>query len=208
MALHSTIVVTPPAVEPVTLEEAKLFLRLDGDDEDLMIQEMIVACREMAEQHTRRAFIARTLRQTLDRWPSQEERRNQWWDGVREGPIALLTGDYAPIVLSYPPLIAVTSVTTYDAYNIATVLSPDDYLVDASGGRVILREGTLLPILRERDAVQIVHTAGYGASGSNVPAAIRLAIKQALSSFYEARNCGELPEAALKLLEPYRVRSL
>ena len=42
--------------EPVTLSEAKLFLRLDHDDEDTLLSQMITAVRMEAENRTRRTF--------------------------------------------------------------------------------------------------------------------------------------------------------
>ncbi len=49
--------VVEPASEPVTLAEAKLYLRVDGSDEDTLISEMIVAARVAAEQYLRRSLI-------------------------------------------------------------------------------------------------------------------------------------------------------
>ncbi len=49
---------TPPA-EPVTLAQAKAWLRVEsGDDEDALIAELIVAARMRAEAHAGRSFDA------------------------------------------------------------------------------------------------------------------------------------------------------
>ena len=58
--------VTPPAVEPVTLEEAKQHLRVDGNEDDSLINALITAARQKAEEYTRRAFITQTREFALD----------------------------------------------------------------------------------------------------------------------------------------------
>jgi uncharacterized phiE125 gp8 family phage protein len=54
-------VVTAPTVEPVTLEEAKSYCRIDGTDDDAQITKLIIACRKEAERVTNRAFITQTI---------------------------------------------------------------------------------------------------------------------------------------------------
>jgi len=58
--------VTPPTIEPVTLEEVKLHLRVDGTEEDSLISALITAARQKAEEYTKRAFITQSWELALD----------------------------------------------------------------------------------------------------------------------------------------------
>ena len=55
----SITIVTPPASEPISLAEAKLFLRVDHNAEDGLIASLIGAAREAVEAGIGRALIAR-----------------------------------------------------------------------------------------------------------------------------------------------------
>ena len=59
-------VIAPPAFEPVTLAEVKVWLRLDADYtvEDDLLRGLIQAAREWAEHYTQRAFVQRTVEVT------------------------------------------------------------------------------------------------------------------------------------------------
>lgn len=59
-----------PTVEPVSLEEAKLHLRVDSADDNVLISSLIKTARELAEQETHRVFITQTWRMYLDQAPS------------------------------------------------------------------------------------------------------------------------------------------
>jgi uncharacterized phiE125 gp8 family phage protein len=69
-----------PPVEPLTLAEAKSYLRETGDEQDAVLERLIRTAREMAEQQTGRALItqrwqlvgdASLSRLYLPRWPLQ-----------------------------------------------------------------------------------------------------------------------------------------
>src|SRR3974377_971688 len=62
--------ITPPAVEPVTLAEAKQHARVEYPDDDALITGMIVAARRMAETRLRSALITQTWNLYLDSFPS------------------------------------------------------------------------------------------------------------------------------------------
>jgi uncharacterized phiE125 gp8 family phage protein len=57
--------VTPPASEPVTLSEAKLFLRIEHSDEDAAITRAIASAREAAEQFLKLALLPQELEFTV-----------------------------------------------------------------------------------------------------------------------------------------------
>ena len=67
-----TLILTgPPAAEPVTLADAKAWLRLDGDHEDeLRPASLVASAREQVERLTGLALIDQTWRLSLDAWPA------------------------------------------------------------------------------------------------------------------------------------------
>jgi len=113
--------VSAPIVEPVSLAETKVALRVTGDEEDEFIATRIVAAREKAEHETGRAFIAQTYRLVLDAFPT-----DLWF---AKAPVRALASvkyldiggvlqtvapaDYVSYLWSDPPRIAVASGVTW-----------------------------------------------------------------------------------------------
>jgi uncharacterized phiE125 gp8 family phage protein len=183
----SIVLTTPPATEPVTLDEAKAHLKIDTTDDDTLIGTLICAARSKAEWTTGRAFVTQGWTLALDRWPC---------DGVFEIPFA--------------PLQNVASVTAYALDDTATVLDPATYQVDTVSARLTLKANASPPVnLRALNAVQIAFTAGYGDGESDVPALIREAILQIVADMYVNRgDANEIPPTAMALLAPYRIINL
>jgi uncharacterized phiE125 gp8 family phage protein len=179
---------TPPAIEPVTLAEAKAHLKLDTADEDALLTTLITAARARAEWHTGRAFITQAWTLRLDAWP---------YDGIAEIPL--------------PPLASVIEVAVITDDGIRTVLDRAVYYVDkASGpGRLVLAD-TPPPRLRRKDCVEIAFTAGYGSATTSVPEAIREAILEIVADLHTHRGdeYGAVGLAGQALLAPYRVFKL
>jgi len=73
MRYRSLTVETAPAVEPVTLTEAKQHLRVDIDDDDTYIEALIVAARQYAEEYLDRALISQQLAMRMDTFPYEFE---------------------------------------------------------------------------------------------------------------------------------------
>ncbi len=63
--------ITPAILEPISLEELKLHLRIELDvlDEDEYLEGLIIAAREHVEDITRRAIMTQTWNYYLQDWP-------------------------------------------------------------------------------------------------------------------------------------------
>jgi uncharacterized phiE125 gp8 family phage protein len=64
------VLIEPPSSEPLSLLEAKNYLRVEHSADDTLIGAMITAARMQVESRTRRALMTQTWRLVLDRWPS------------------------------------------------------------------------------------------------------------------------------------------
>ena len=178
--------ITPPALEPVTLDAAKAFLKVDTGDDDALIASLITAARARTEWHCGRALITQSWIQWLDCWPM-----------ARLVEIAL------------PPLQSVGAITIYARDGTETVLDAGNYVVDRASqpGRVALDCGVVFSDLRNLNGIAIAFTAGYGDAASDVPAPIVAAVLQIVADLYQHRGDApaELGNAAQALLAPYRI---
>lgn len=188
------IVSTPPAAEPITLGEAKAWLRVEDEGEDALILSLITAARQHVESFTRRALATTGFTLKLDAFPCGNSSRE--------------------ILLPRPPLASVASITYLDLAGTVQTLNPAWYVSDgyAQPGRVFLRDAYDWPDTEAvPNAVTIVYTAGYGAPTA-IPSGLRVALRYLVAHFYENRtplNIGnivnELPLTAQTLMWQDRI---
>lgn len=214
---------TTPAEEPIDLASLKAHLRVSNTSDDAWLTAAIKAARFACEDYTGCAFIRRTFRMFMDQPIGHLDRsfrgpRDDWWDGVREVPVSILTS--AKIEILKRPLVSVQSVTAYDDADVATVVDSLNYVVDASDqsqpGRLILRRGQVWPVvLRVANGFQVDFTAGFGATAADLPADLVLAVKMVASYMYANRgdcSCDSAgakssisPAGAAALLDSFRL---
>ncbi|MGE3270273.1 MAG: head-tail connector protein [Chloroflexota bacterium] len=201
-------VITGPAVEPVTLFEAKVHLRVTTDDEDVLLAALIRAARVRCEQHTRRAFVTQTIRYTTDEMPEFD---GDWVTSERSV--------WADVELPRPPFRELVAVSYATDTTDAIPLTPGSYRMSLGGeepSRLMLRGPFIQTLPREFDALTVEYTAGYGDRGIDVPDPIRQAVLVTVASMYEDREGGQiptgqtagdvaLPALARQLLAGYRV---
>jgi hypothetical protein len=65
------ILTAAPAAEPVSLAEAKAFLRVAHADEDVLISDLVQSAREPVEAVPGLALITQSWRVPLDAWPER-----------------------------------------------------------------------------------------------------------------------------------------
>lgn len=179
----SLSILAPPALDPVTLTEAKAFLQLDSTFEDALVGDLIKAATEAVEQATGKALIERTLQQSVMAWPER--------------------GIFA---LQASPLMQLIQLQSRDAAGVLSVVDPADYYVDQASARIIALSGFIPPAFSQpSEAILVDFIAGYGNAGSDVPAALRTALLLIVRALYEHRGAttGPLPLRAQALMAPF-----
>ncbi len=186
--------VIAPDEEPVSLAEAKLWIRQDedvGGIEDILISSLIKSARLVAERYTRSVFVARTMLLTRDRTPN------------------------GTLDIFLPPLDEVEEINVYLLDNTKQLVPTTTYYIDDSStklpARVILNIGQVWPTsLRAIANFEIRYTCGYG-NAAAVPEPIKNAIKIIVDRWYEDREMNskqEMPQDAKTLLADYQIIKL
>ena len=182
------LALTPPAIEPIPLAEAKAFLRLDQPDEDDLLATLITAARLMIEAASGRMLIAQGWRIVIDRWPEGGELR-----------------------LPLSPVAAIVAARVYDAAGQAQTVPPTALQLDALADPPVIRVAGAVPAPgRARGAIEIDLTAGYGPSATDVPALLRQAVLRLAARWFElrgdvaGRDAAALPAEIMALVAPFR----
>jgi uncharacterized phiE125 gp8 family phage protein len=118
----SAYLLTAPAAEPLSLSDAKNFLRVEHGDDDAIIASLIAAARNHVEALTRAALITQTWRLVLDRWP----------DGGRITP-------------RIGPLRTIAAARVFDTAGEASAIDPDIFVIDKAAGVIAAPAWSLPP---------------------------------------------------------------
>lgn len=181
-------VITAPAEEPVSLQEAKDHLRVEVSADDSLIARLITDAREWSEWYTRRALVTQTWKLWCRQFPGV------CTDQDGEPAIAgrgLSAYDQA-IVLPGGKVSAVTAVSYVDTGGVTQTLDADAYALDAKDPRSLARlvpaYGMAWPSTRDiPNAVSVAYQVGYGGA-SAVPAVFKQAILLHVGWSYENRE--------------------
>jgi uncharacterized phiE125 gp8 family phage protein len=183
------VLTSGPALEPVTVSEAKAHLRVDGTAEDTLISSLILTSRLHVETALGLALITQSWRLLLDAWPKGKA-----------------------VDLPLRPLQAVDELRVLSADGDPAIVPASTYLVDIAGlPPRLVRTGLLWPLPgQSANGIEIDFTAGYGDAAADVPAPIRQALLLLIAHWYEHRAPIEVgaaetsvPAAVSKLLSPY-----
>lgn len=195
--------VTAPVSEPLSLQEAKVHLRVVGSDSDTYINTLIVAARNHVEAITRRKLVQQTWDYTLAEFP---------------------LGD---ILLPIQPVSSVASVSYLNQAGATTSFSsgasPDvpsyDVVTDGPRTRVFPKYNVAWPSTRVHgNAVTVQFVVGYDPTTDspvdytgNIPGDLKACLKLIIGDFYENRESttplriNQLP-ALQALMSPYILR--
>jgi uncharacterized phiE125 gp8 family phage protein len=166
---------TPPAVEPVTVAEAKAHLRVDVSDDDTYIGTLITAAREWCEQYLDRTLVHTQWVMRFDSFPP---------DGTQDielpRPPMSMAGTTTAVILTFTSETGGTQAYSTDSFRVDRNATP--------GAVKTLYGQTWPPHLMDDNAVSVTWWAGYGSAGSSVPAAVRHAILMLVGHWYENRS--------------------
>lgn len=178
-----------PAIEPVSLADAKSWLRVDAGDDDELIQALIVSARMTLEAYTRRFFITQSWRLVFDVWPTS-------------------TQTAATLALPFAPFQSLTAIRLFDANDNTQLLAPTTYRAPpaSEGGRIVFIATPPTPG-RSADGIEIDFSVGYGARAEDTPEPLRRALLMLVAHWRENRGDAAgaaLPPTVATLAKPFR----
>jgi uncharacterized phiE125 gp8 family phage protein len=188
------VLITPPTVEPVSVEHLARHCRVDDPEEFEYLESLGIAARLYCETYTRRAFCTQTWQFLVDRFPNYWQ---DWqiWSGRRmwaRSNRRLSTDAYRDITLRIekPPVQSITAITYTDNDGALQTLPGDQWMGDLreEPARLTPTYGNYWPTARYQiDAVCIEFVAGYG-DPCDVPQTIKAAIKLLVAHWYLHRE--------------------
>lgn len=161
--MMSSVIVTPPVLEPVTTAEVGSQLAIGGTDHTARVQRLISLAREYVENYTGRALITQTWDYFADSFPKK-------------------------IVLPKSPLQSVTTLKYTDTDGTQQTLDPSMYTVNtnADSGYIIPAYNEDWPDTRDvPDALEIRIVCGYGLTSTTVPDVYRHAMLLLIGNWFE-----------------------
>ena len=188
----SSILLAAPLAEPLSLDEARAFLRVEHHDDDETIAALVAGARLHVEAQTRRALITQSWRLTLDAWPD-------------DGRIAVRPA----------PLRALTAARVYDADGNGAPVDTQAFVLDFGASALAFMAWALPQPGRSAAGIELDVTVGYGDGARDVPEPLRQAVRLLVAHWYENRGLAAvghdvsmLPATVAALLAPYRMLSL
>jgi uncharacterized phiE125 gp8 family phage protein len=173
--------VTAPASEPLTLSEAKDWLRVSDASEDTTITALIKSARLTVEAESRCQLIEQVWRLKLDQWPGS---------GVVE-----------PLLR---PLMAIDAARIFDANNVSQSVVLSALRLDAAAGMIFT--GAVPFPGRTKFGIEIDVRVGFAATANAVPEALRQALRLLVAHRFENRGdaSAALPPGVSALVAPFR----
>ena len=158
-----TTLVTAPSYFPITLAEAKDYLRISHTNQDTVIKNLIRTATAKVEARTNRQLVLQTWDAFYDRFPSANERFSLPRTDLENYYLSYGAKSY--IELPFGQLVSVTSVKYLDENESETTFAATNYTVDTDSiiGKVVLKNNKSWPTtsLFDNNGVIIRFTSGW-----------------------------------------------
>lgn len=184
----TTAIITPPALEPLTLADAKLHLRVDHADEDDFIQQTVSAARQYVEAVTGERMLTQAWRQYVSDWPADRLLR-----------------------LEVYPVQSVIATTAFDRDGVPHQIALEDVELSRGVKPQKLRFSASIDPALAANGLEIDLSVGQGDLPVDVAPALRQAVAMLVTHWYEFRGAiapsqqpVSLPAGLDALLRPFK----
>ncbi|MGE3246411.1 MAG: hypothetical protein AB7F96_02770 [Beijerinckiaceae bacterium] len=181
------ILLQGPAIEPVSLTEARNWLRITATIEDELIQALVTSARLVIEAQTQLLLIEQSWRLLLDAWPKE-----------------------SVLALPLRPVLSIDAIRIHDAIGGISLVPPESVTLygDPMAPRVSFAVRPPAPG-RYPSGIEVDLRAGFGAAASTVPEPLKLSILILTARWFENRgdaadDSTHLPAEVSKLIAPWR----
>jgi len=185
-----------PIIEPVTLAQAKAWLRTEVSADDDLVTSLIISAREQVEVLTNRQLINATWQLTMRGF---DDPRYTSEDDALGNLITLPVG----------PVSSVSSIAYRDEDGVARTWAASGYVTDITdlmGAVSLAPDGEWPETEVHPAAVTITWVAGFGSTAASVPEGVKQGIRLMLAAAYEDRAPTEAEMRSVKnLLRMYAV---
>lgn len=179
-----------PAQEPVSLEEAKTFMRLDGTQDDVLVSTLITAARIHIETTIGKVLITENWSFFLDKWPKSKT-----------------------IYFPLDPIQEIEEIRFHNSEDSYTVIDVEDYSIDlvSSNPRLLFNGAKPTAPSKKLNQLEIRFVAGYGDTPADVPSDLKQALLMLAAHWFEQRDpiafggsFAEIPRTIEALLSNYK----
>lgn len=201
------------ATLPITLDEAKLYLRVTTTSEDALITSFIEAATTAFENYSGRDLINKTYKAFLDSFPAVYMPTGPSYSSfdyhISPGGI-VFNGDKIQL-----PKSRVSSITMIQYFSGGSLITWDatNYILleDVDLGEISLDTDKSYPTDadRRRQAIEITFVAGFGASADDIPADIKQGLLAYVAFMYENRgDCPCIDDLPIQFKSIYQVNKI
>ena len=186
------------STEPVTLTQAKDFLAVDHDEHDTMIQALITAARQRAENYCNRSFVEKRYMLAVDSFPARSR-----------------------LKLPRGPVQSIVAVKYWDGTEDQT-LATEKYEIDQFSDPAFIHFTEPVSVASKLNALKIQYVTGYDIDDADneentdpaypFPEPVRTAIKMIVRTMYDHRDdfvvgaaVNSIPKTSEYILNDYRI---
>jgi uncharacterized phiE125 gp8 family phage protein len=168
--------ISAPASEPLTLAEAKLYLRVDHNNDDTLIGDLIVAARMIAESWLKRSLITQSWKIAYDDYVCER------------------------IPLHMGPVNSITSVVIVNRDGTTQAISSTTYYLNAARDTLII-DNVIFGF-----RIEISYATGYGAASAVPTPIKQGLLEHIAAMYDNRGEAGEtsLPDQTVRLYMPFR----